>query len=103
MNLQRGLWRVWALASAVWIVAVILRRAPNLTGKMTAEEFLGPSEFPWWPSLLVFVDAHFRAEPSGAMIAARVGDALIEMATLPLAVLGVALAVRWVSAGFRSN
>jgi hypothetical protein len=118
MNWRAGLFRVWVVASTIWAVTILMWQISSLFWVVHADDLLGKPWLPWWASLTSYVQPYADASlwarpgpfpvgtdlsPSNALIAARVGDILIEALSLPFLMLLAGFAVRWITAGFRKH
>ena len=107
-NWQLGLIWLWFVISGIWIAFVVISVGPYLFAFVRFEDFI-PRYLPAWTSLTTYVDAYadhtFPAyqHPSNALFAARIGDMVIAAILPPLVILLVALAMRWVAAGFNQQ
>jgi hypothetical protein len=118
MNWRAGLFRTWIVASVVWAATITFFQIQSLFWVVHVDDVLGKPWLPWWASLTSHVQPYADASlwthqgplpagadlsPSKALVAARAGDMLIEIVGVPLIVLLLGVALRWVAAGFRAR
>lgn len=118
MNWRRGLFRVWTLASLAWASGIIFLQAHQIFWVVHVDDLFGKGWPPSWASLTTHVQPYADTSlwsregafppgtdlsPSRALIAARVGDLLIQAAAPPLLFLLFGFGVLWIVRGFQST
>ena len=93
MNLRRGLWRLWIIASCIWVIgwlAYVWSTCTMLPG--AGGPFMICHTSPFWPGFTEM----------GMLTVRDYLDLAIGALVGPAALLVVGLATGWVAAGFRS-